>query len=580
MFNLKKLFYAGMGLALSLSLTACGSNDTNKDDSKKETKTEQSADDKAKDDNKDHPDTWIADREITLLVFESASDAGEGTMSPEIADYIKEKTGITLNIQSVSNDNSTEALSAGLASGDLPDAIAFYLDNSGRPEFPMLLQASNEGMFTDLAPYLKDSKIYSKYFEDGYLPTDTKKNIMMRDDQDNATYLVHMAINRKPADPGNKTIGGMYIRADIADKLGVKTGDIKTTEDMDKLLEKIADGNFTDDNGKAVSPLGPTIWGGSDRAWPYQDMVWQGAGAQKFAKDGDKVKHESMTDFAEKRVSKVREWLDKGLMHPEYYTMEETRAQEGIANGSFAIIADSHNYRPEMQDLRYIPLGDLNRADGTNNMVISYKSGYTGWAIPQTTKNPEEIVKFADWMASKEGKMLYFYGLEGKHYDLVDGKPVPKKEMIDMVDNEPEKAKKEGFRAGRAFWGEHFAYTDMDQMEDFGELSWGENERGEENKGAQKIIDMYDFDKKYEEATVIDGLYPRAYLFEFEGSDGNLAQALDDWDEDLVKAYYAKDDEEAKQIIDQAKKKLKDAKIEEFCKFLEDKEKEGDTIFY
>ena len=580
MFNFKKLFYAGMGLALSLSLTACGSNDTNKDDSKKETKTEQSADDKAKDDNKDHPDTWIADREITLLVFESASDAGEGTMSPEIADYIKEKTGITLNIQSVSNDNSTEALSAGLASGDLPDAIAFYLDNSGRPEFPMLLQASNEGMFTDLAPYLKESKIYSKYFEDGYLPTDTKKNIMMRDDQDNATYLVHMAINRKPADPGNKTIGGMYIRADIADKLGVKTGDIKTTEDMDKLLQKIADGNFTDDNGKAVSPLGPTIWGGSDRAWPYQDMVWQGAGAQKFAKDGEKVKHESMTDFAEKRVSKVREWLDKGLMNPEYYTMEETRAQEGIANGSFAIIADSHNYRPEMQDLRYIPLGDLNRADGTNNMVISYKSGYTGWAIPKTTKNPEEIVKFADWMASKEGKMLYFYGLEGKHYDLVDGKPVPKKEMIDMVDNEPEKAKKEGFRAGRAFWGEHFAYTDMDQMEDFGELSWGDNERGEENKGAQKIIDMYDFDKKYKEATVIDGLYPRAYLFEFEGSDGNLAQALDDWDEDLVKAYYAKDDEEAKQIIDQAKKKLKDAKIEEFCKFLEDKEKEGDTIFY
>lgn len=580
MFNFKKIFYAGMGLALSLSLTACGSNNTNEDDSKKETKTEQSADDKAKDDNKDHPDTWIADREITLLVFESASDSGEGTMSPEIADYIKEKTGITLNIQSVSNDNSTEALSAGLASGDLPDAIAFYLDNSGRPEFPMLLQASNEGMFTDLAPYLKESKIYSKYFEDGYLPTDTKKNIMMRDDQDNATYLVHMAINRKPADPGNKTIGGMYIRADIADKLGVKTGDIKTTEDMDKLLEKIADGNFTDDNGKAVSPLGPTIWGGSDRAWPYQDMVWQGAGAQKFAKDGDKVKHESMTDFAEKRVAKVREWLDKGLMNPEYYTMEETRAQEGIANGSFAIIADSHNYRPEMQDLRYIPLGDLNRADGTNNMVISYKSGYTGWAIPKTTKNPEEIVKFADWMASKEGKMLYFYGLEGKHYDLVDGKPVPKKEMIDMVDNEPEKAKKEGFRAGRAFWGEHFAYTDMDQMEDFGELSWGENERGEENKGAQKIIDMYDYDKKYEEATVIDGLYPRAYLFEFEGSDGDLAQALDDWDEDLVKAYYAKDDDEAKQIIDQAKKKLKDAKIEEFCNFLEDKEKEGDTIFY
>lgn len=591
--NIKKTFSKTLLMAMSLlSLAACGNSDnanTTSDNQPAQTQTQTAEtttedankkDSSTKEENSDKPDTWIADREIRLLVFESAGDTGEGTMSPEIAQYIKDRTGITLTIESVSNEDSYEALAAGLSSGDLPDAVAFYLDNSGRPEFPLLLKASNEGMFHDISEELKNTDIYGKYFEEGFLPRDTKENIMMRDDQDGATYLVHMAVNRKAADPGNKTIGGMYMRKDIAEDLGVKTDQIKSTEDMQDLLEKIKAGDYKDKNGNPVIPLGPTSWGGSDRSWPYSDMVWEGPGAQKFLKDGDKVKHESMTDYGEKRVAKVREWLEKGLMDPEYYTMEETRAQEGIQNESFAIVSDSHNYRPEIANGKWIPLGDLKRADGSDNMVMAYKSGYTGWAVPATTEKPEEVVKFADWMASKEGKMLYFYGLEGKHYDLVDGKPVPKKDLVELQDTNPDEAKKEGFRGVRAFWGEHFAYTDMDNLDDFGEQSWGDSVRGEGGTESQKIIEEYNYDKKYEDKEVIDGLYPRAYLFEFEGEDGNLSQALDDWNDALLKAYYAKSDEEAKSLLDQARMALEDAGINDFCKFLEDKEKEGDTIFY
>ena len=93
------------------------------------------------------PDTWIADRTITGLVFQSANDAGV-EMNEEILAYIKERTGITLELQTVTNEDSTEALAAGLASGDLADFVAFYLNNSGRPEMHLLLKAANEGMFT------------------------------------------------------------------------------------------------------------------------------------------------------------------------------------------------------------------------------------------------------------------------------------------------------------------------------------------------------------------------------------------------------------------------------------------------
>lgn len=526
-------------------------------------------------------DAFIADREITGLVFQSAGDAGVDTISPEIAAYIKERTGITLKLETVTSEDSAQALAAGLASGDLPDFIAFYLNHSGRPEFPLLLQAANQGMFHDIAPYLKEGEVYGKYFEEGYLPRDTKENIMMREDQEGATYLVHMAINQEPADPGSKQIGGPYIRRDIAEELGINPQEINTTEQLRDLLNQIKEGGFTDDNGNPVTPLGPTVWGGSDRPFIYNDLVWQGEGGEKFWKDGDQVKHESMTDYAEKRVAYVRELLAEGLMHPEFYTMEETRAAEGIVNGSFAITSDMHSYRPEVGDLKYVPLGPINRVDGTNNMVMSYKSGYAGWAVPATTENPEEVVKFADWLAGPEGKLLYFYGLEGVHYDLnEDGFPVAKEELVKLQDENPDEAIKEGFRGVRAFWGEHLAFTDINNLAQFGEASWGEKVRGEDNSAAKKIIELYDYDKRYEEKEVIDGLYARAYLYEFEGEDGDLNQALDAWNEDVIKAYYATSEEEAQKILDASRQDLIDAGIEDFCKFLEEKEANGDVIFY
>ena len=144
-------------------------------------------------------------------------------------------------------------------------------------------------------------------------------------------------------------------------------------------------------------------------------------------------------------------------------------------NGSFAIVSDMHNYMPENNDLTYVPLGPVQRVDGTNDMVIPYKSGYAGWAIPSTTKQPEHVMQFADWLASEEGKRLYFYGLEGRDYDLDEnGKPVVKQEVLDLIESNPEEAKKLGFRGVGAYWGEHLAYTDMANDEDFGEIGYGE----------------------------------------------------------------------------------------------------------
>lgn len=574
--DIKRLFRLGVTALSAVALAACGAEESSTSNGSGEKPA-------------DAPDTWIADRTITGLVFQSAGDASVDSMSPEIADYIKERTGITMELQMSSADDSTQALAAGMAAGDLPDFIAFYLNHSGRPEFPILLQAANEGVFHDIAPFLKEGETYGRYYEEGYLPRDTEQNIMMREDHDGATYLVHMNIPASGDVETEPTVGGMYIRKDIAEDLGYATHDVTSSEGLENLMDQIAEGGYTDANGAPITPLGPSVWGGSDREEPYLDLVWQGVRQEKIMPDENgNFKHESQTNAAEERVTTIRRWMEEGLMHPEYYTMEENRASEGVINGSWAIVSDMHSGRPELinnaGELQYIPVGAMNRYDGENELVSSYKSGYAGWAVPATTENPEEVVAFADWLAGPEGKLLYMYGLEDVHYDLDENnQPIVKEELLKLREEDPDAAYAEGFRGTRAYWGEHLAYTNMDNMDQYGEYSWGSRfaEDNAQAKAIREVADMFNYDERRENREVIDGLTPLAYIMEFEGeAAGALSSELGTWSEEIVKAIYAGSEEEAMTIIENAKNKIADKDIEGFMKFLDEKQTSGEVIFY
>ena len=82
---------------------------------------------------------------------------------------------------------------------------------------------------------------------------------MFNKEQD-GTYLVHMGINRHPGQEERRTVGGPYVRKDIMDKLHIDPTSIKTSKDVEKLAEKMKEHHFKDDNGKEITPIGPTAW--------------------------------------------------------------------------------------------------------------------------------------------------------------------------------------------------------------------------------------------------------------------------------------------------------------------------------
>lgn len=63
-------------------------------------------------------------------------------------------------------------------------------------------------------------------------------------------------------------------------------------------------------------------------------------------------------------------------------------------------------------------------------------------AVPSTTEHPEDVVKLADFLASREGKLLGQYGIKGRDYTLdKKGNPHVKPEVLKEVENNPDEAK-------------------------------------------------------------------------------------------------------------------------------------------
>lgn len=522
------------------------------------------------------PAAWIADRKIKGLVFMGTDDYTED-MNAEIKAKIKEQTGIDFEIEIMKAEHSIDGLIAGIAANDLPDFVTFYLNNSGRPEMPVVLKAAREGMFTDLTPLLKDTKEYSKYLQDDFLPLDTKFGVMFRPEFNGSSYFVHMNINRQGGYQTRKYVGGPYIRKDIADSLGIDPRTISSTAQLYDLAKKIKEGNFKDNNGNPVIPIGPAYWGGKEVGALFNDLEW-GADDQRIkqSKDG-KILHEAETEFALKKVEYVQKLIEEKLIHPEFFTIDESRATEGALNGSWAIIADTHNYQEYNQDMHYIPVGPIDTVDGPYQMEINFKSGYSAWAIPATTKNPEDVVKLADYLASKEGKLLWKYGLEGRDYTLgADGFPLVKQEVLDLKQKDPNEAKKLGFAGVGNYWGELLGSTDIDFMADFGEMEYGDKLKKAEDQGFQQIIEYWNYDEKRKNAEIIDAYTPTSFLGEFDRST-ELKAALDNYNDSLIRAYYSKSTGEAKKILDSALKQLKSAGLDDYLKLVADKNADPKT---
>ena len=568
----KQLMAGAMAATMTVSMLAgCGGSDdskgseTAKNDTANNTATEE--------DNSDKPDTWIADRTITVQAY--VDDIGN-TLPADFNNTptmqkITELTGIKLDVKYTPGDSDAKVMASQLASGTIPDVIISYLDNSTRPEFPLLLKAAKEEMFADVSEYMKNSKVYSKYYEEGYLPADTYKNIVFRDDLD-GVYLWQLTIDEIDRSletiPEEEYVGGMYIQKAIVDKLGIDPKEIRTQDQFYDLLVKMKEGGFKDDNGNDIYPLGPKYWGGSVDAVKYITTGYRWGVSKDYNVDTDgNVKHVAETDYVYDQIGFIRKLLDEGLMNPEFFTMDSTRAEEVSKNKNSGIIADVHNYEEIIYGSDdWVPLGPLNDIQGDNKEIVSGKSGRGCMAISAEAENPEEIFAFFDWLSTPEGQMIAQYGVEGVSYDLVDGKPVLKDEVLEQLNAGNTDYLINDVGAGFGGSGNYFfefVLTNKNNIDNFGESRPGASAGDSAFARSVEIAKEYTTEKK-----LIPGLDATAYMSAEGLEDVKLQMDLLNWDETFVQACFAKSDDEMKSIVESFRQQLKAAGVERFEEYV------------
>jgi putative aldouronate transport system substrate-binding protein len=521
------------------------------------------------------PDTWIANRKIVIQVY--IDDIGYNLPDNQPASpafqELKKRTGIDLQIDYTPGQNDMAVMASQLAAGTIPDVIVAYLNNSTRPEFPVLLKAAKDGMFADLSGFFAGAKAYNRYLEPGFLPNDTRRNIMWRDDLGGKVYLTHLlvpAVDRSlEFDATRNYVGGPYIQERIAQALNINVRNIRTPDDFYNLLTAIKNGSFRDNNGRPVTPLGPKYWGGSFDALGISmpGLVW-GVSDNFNITPAGKVLHEAETEWAMRRVNYVRKLLAEGLIDPEFFTMDTSRTLEYYTSNSGAIMGDAHNYVELInQNGDWVPLNYLNDWQGNNYKFSGGKSGYCVWAINADTRNPGEIFSFIDYLATYEGQLLGQYGIEGLTYTAVNGKPRVNAEVQNYLNtgNRTMLVNKYGFGFGGA--GNDFfniMITNTDNITNFGEERPG---MSSSNQYAQAI----ELGTKYPPVGIrlVEGLSAGAYL-----SDEGMAaikSRLDllNYNEAIQQAIYATSDAEAARIIENFRQQLVNAGVKDFEAHLE-----------
>ena len=74
---------------------------------------------------------------------------------------LKDRTGVSLKVQYQAADSDRQVLNMHIMSDSISaDAILTYLNNSARPEFPILLKGAQEGLFYDLSDILPETLVH------------------------------------------------------------------------------------------------------------------------------------------------------------------------------------------------------------------------------------------------------------------------------------------------------------------------------------------------------------------------------------------------------------------------------------
>ena len=444
-------------MVISIVLTACGSgtgNNNQASTSAAET-TAQAAADPSTQEPEDSKLSWQKDTSPFEfdLYFYAAWGTGYPWRGSQVEKYITEATGVTPNII-VPTGNEKEYLNVMIASNDLPDAmiLEWYA-----PETKKLIESGNIYSIDEL------SEQYAPEFMD-MIPEDVKTYHKQEDGK--LYYLPSFFSSKEEFEEGLEKHNArpLFIQKGIYEALGSPAVD--TPESLIQMLKDIK-AKYPDVKPFAIEPPIDVNQAGLTGSLTMQYFTGIFA-PETYGKDqyleNDKIKLVFENPNYVEAVKFLNQIYREGLISVDTLMMkhenfgETTDSAQYAVTGSFPIdVWKTHN--PKVMALTndeaktYVPLPYFKFNGKEPQFAGGRGAGWVASMVTKNAKDPGRIIRYFQYGWSDEGQITNLFGKEGETFDMVDGMPHYKPEILKEMETDAANfSNKYGFEQRLVMW--------------------------------------------------------------------------------------------------------------------------------
>lgn len=361
--------------------------------------------------NEEHP-SWVSDKEmeVSILMMDSPNQPLKNDAPAH--EEITKKTNVKLNLQIVPSSSYKDKKNILLGTNNFPDIV--YLQN-----IDDVITYAGSGIFEPLSQYVNETDMPNFYkFWQQY--PEMKKYLV------NGELYVFPVVAREESANGF----GPVIREDL-----LKSNNLKTPETFDELLEVL----------KKLKEIYPesipwtTRKGTANLLGTTAYMLGSGYGSNGLYYDYDADGGKYVFGPASENFKEVLSYLNKayaaGVLDPDFATNTAEQMESKLSSGRSLFFLDNsgfgQNYTKALKKLpgnenavmQVLPVPENGFGQ---RRAMAYAAELPGrfYALNSSAKNKKEIIKFIDWMYSKEGSDITNYGVEGKSFQYNDkGEP-------------------------------------------------------------------------------------------------------------------------------------------------------------
>lgn len=370
---------------------------------------------------------------VDLTWFVGASWYGRTWGESLNSQYISEKTGVNVTVEVPSGD-ANEHITLMMTSGQLPDLISM---GSWETAVKKLWEGEQVYALNELAEQ------YDPYFfkvaGDGTLKWYRQENGNTYG-MPNDSYSPNL-MHETGMTAANQTF---LVRKDLYEEMG--SPDLTTPEGFLGALQTVKD-SYPEYKGQPISPFfaqGHVPYGMTEY---LQNLL-----AVPHEKDGKVYDRITDPDYIN-WLKTFRTAYERGLINVDFLVDSDAQVEEKSNNARYfmmvrewmgmtainPLLASSEN-----PDSYYIAVDGPQNANGDSAKL--FPGNMDGWMVTMISKScesPERAIRFLTYLASEEGQRDVFLGKEGETWEMVDGKPQLKPEMIELLNTDIEKMEKE-----------------------------------------------------------------------------------------------------------------------------------------